>query len=158
MSRKKKSARKPMHSHHHMPRVAHAKTNVSAQELQDRWNELRLQSGTKDHLEHILKTEGLELALAATIALTLEMNREEQKVMKSLWGWTIELFLEEGCTHIAEAGRLIIDAFLTWTFIEGPVLISHLALPLVALGLFLISCCVIYICRCHRIFGRKHSV
>lgn len=138
--------------------ASHAKI-ISAQELEDRWNSLHLHPETKDHLEHILQEQGLELALAATTAIVLELKREEHNVTQSLWGWVIEelrlLFLEEGCQHLIESSRLIIDALLTWTLVQGPVFFAHLIFPLLAFGLLPIFLCLVRFLRQHRASGQK---
>jgi hypothetical protein len=131
---------------------------LSMQELESRWDALRLHPETKDHLEHILQAEGVDLAYAATTALILELEREEPHVTRSLWGWVIEelrtLFLEEGCQHLIESGRLVMDALLTWTLVRGPVLVTRLALPLLILALLPLSLCLIHVLRQRRASGR----
>jgi len=132
---------------------------MQMQELESRWEALHLHPETKAHLEHILTVEGAELAFAATTALLLEVEREERSVSQSLWGWLIEelrlLFLEEGCQHLIEASRLVMDALLTWTLVRGPVLVARLILPLLVLGLLPISLCFIHILRQRRASGRE---
>lgn len=131
---------------------------TSMQDLEKRWDALRLHPETKDHLKQILDAEGVDLAFVATTALALELEREEQNLNQSLWGWIIEelrlLFLEEGSEHLIESGRLIMDALMTWTFVQGPVLVAHLALPLLILGLFPFFLCLVHVIRQRRASGR----
>ncbi len=128
------------------------------QDLERRWDALRLHPETKDHLEQILKVEGVDLAFAATTVLILELDREEQNVTRSLWGWVIEelrlLLLEEGCQHLIDSGRLVMDALLTWTLVRGPILVTHLALPLLVLGLLPIFLCLVHVLWRYRVSGR----
>lgn len=150
MSRKH-SARSPQHH----ARTTHIVATLSAQELEARWNSLHLHPQTKDHLEHLLQFQGLALAVAATKALDLEMQHEEQKMTRSLWGWISEelrlSFLEEGCEHIIESGRLIIGASLAWPFVQGPFIMKLLAFLFIALAVFLIFCCWLVVSR------RRHA-
>ena len=159
MSRKHAS-RKRLPGQHRSPRISHRERPISRQNLEEQWNALHLQPQMKDHLLRILQNEGLEIAVAATMALDLEMRREEQKVARSLWDWLREelrlLFLEEGCQHIIETGRIVIDAVLAWTLLWGPFLLQHLVLLLIPLGGVLISCSVIGICHHYRtVHGRR---
>jgi hypothetical protein len=151
MSRKKNATRKSSRASRVEP--------ISVQELKSRWGALRLHPETTDHLEHILQEEGVELAYAATTALMLELEREEQNITQSLWKWVIEelrlLFLEEGCQHLVESARLIMDALLTWTLVRGPVLMAHLALPLLAVALLPVFLCLLPILRRHRASNRR---
>ena len=146
------------HSHHRPAHPAQDAPSISSQELESRWNSLHLHPQTKDHLEHMLQADGLGLALAATIALDLEMQREEQTIRRSVWGWiTDELrmsFLEEGCQHIVETGRLIIDVSLTWTVVQGP---RYLATFLLVLGVLLMFCCSLFVYHHRRAFRRSHG-
>jgi hypothetical protein len=150
MSRKKNTSR-PSGQHRTSRVAAPIEPALSIQVLEDRWKALHLQPQTRKHLEHLLQKEGLELVLVATTALALEMEREEQKLSRSLLEWTIEelrlLFLEEGCQHLIESSRLIVDAVLTWTLMQGPLLMKHLTLPLLVFCLLLISCGIVCVCR-----------
>ncbi|BCL79571.1 hypothetical protein ccbrp13_20360 [Ktedonobacteria bacterium brp13] len=155
MSRKN-STRKSLHNQRRASRV---KQPVSVPQLENRWNSLHLHPETKNHLAHILQEEGVEITVAATTALILELKREEQNMTRSLWGWVIEelrlLFLEEGCQHLIESGRLIIDVLLTWNIVWGPIFVAHLVLPLLALGLLPITLCLLHVLQKHRASGRE---
>lgn len=149
---------------HGQHRPSHVVPALSVQDLEERWTFLRLQAKTKEHLEDILKAHGPDLALAATIALSLEVEvkREEPKMIRSVWEWMIEelrlLFLEEGCAHLVESSRLIVDAFLAWTLVQGSVLIIRLALSLMVLGVLFLSSFLIRKLREHLASGHRSRV
>ncbi|GCE09205.1 hypothetical protein [Dictyobacter aurantiacus] len=134
-------------SHPHRSHLTKHAPDISVQDLEARWHSLKLLPQTRDHLEQLVQAEGVGLALAATTALDLELQHEEQKVIRSIWGWISEelrlTFLEEGCQHLLETGRLLIDACLTWSFVQGPFLLNSLVVCMMALGVLLLFCCML---------------
>ncbi|GHO82298.1 hypothetical protein [Dictyobacter formicarum] len=149
-------------SHHRRSHPTKRDPAISAQDLEARWHSLKLLPQTRDHLEHLLQAEGVGLALAATTALDLELQHEEQKVIRSVWGWISEelrlTFLEEGCQHILETGRLLIDACLTWSFVQGPFLLNSMAACVLALSVLLVFCCLLLAYHHHQASKYGQSV
>ena len=114
-------SRPPGHKQTHSR--SHRSTNPhptpSLQELQTRWSALRLKGPTQAHLERLLQVEGgILIVLAATQAFSLEQEREGQKLVPSIITWAVEelrsLFLEEGSSHMVEAGRILVDRIIAW--------------------------------------------
>lgn len=82
MSQKPNKPKKP--SSHRSSRLP-SPSDLSIQDLQQRWDGLHLHEPTRQSLEHIATQEGMALALAATTLLALEMKREEEiSVSRSL--------------------------------------------------------------------------
>jgi hypothetical protein len=142
------------HTHTHHPLTTSHAPLYTVEELKQRWDTLPLHPQTRAHLEQVLITGGIDLAAAATVALSLELTREEQQVARSLWGWLLEelrlLFLEEGCQHLIEAGRLLIDVLLAWLLVKGPWLLLHLVWPLLLLALLPLALCLHQVFATHR--------
>jgi hypothetical protein len=131
----------------HQPKHAHP--SLSLEELQTRWSALHLGQSTRAHLEHLLpQAGGMLIVLAATEALALEQEREGQKLTSSIVAWIVEelwsLFLEEGSSHLVEAGRVLMDGMIAWN------VFGHLStwmlswtgvsLALFGLGLYWLMC------------------
>ena len=68
------------HTHRqHTPRLSPPLSPTpSVQELKEQWDRLPLHPQTRAHLEQVLSAEGTDLAIAATMALSLELAHEEQ--------------------------------------------------------------------------------
>jgi hypothetical protein len=142
------------HLHPHAHTHTHSLPTSSHEDLRQQWDQLPLHPQTREHLEQVLITQGVDLATAATLALSLELAREERQVTRSLWGWLLEelrlLFLEEGCQHLIEAGRLLIDVLLAWLLVQGPWLLSRLLGPLLLLLLLPVALCLLPMLRARR--------
>ncbi len=128
----------------------------SKEELQRRWQTLKLNKETQKRLERLLLQEGGALvALAATDALALERGHEERALPSSMVAWLDEqlraLFLEEGSSHIVESARIAMETLLAWNIEQG---MGHLPLPLLDVGIA--AACLLLFWLAHRWY-RSHQ-
>jgi hypothetical protein len=128
---------------------------ISVQELEARCAALPVSPPTRARLKKLLEQEETWLVLAATTALALECEREEQQTSSSLFAWGLEelrlLFLEEWAAHLVESGHILFEALLA--LITGSAVLIHL-LPIVLLIALLAGCCGLGFCM--RLHKRLH--
>lgn len=131
---------------------------VTKEELQERWTHLELKPGTLLHLQELLDTTGIGVAMMVTEAI---MHEKKAQVTYANVGkeWGTEVLrlisLESLRPHLVEMLRVVLEAVLAYHLISLPEATIDDVVEMTLAALFLILGCMVISLMCH--LRRKRS-